>query len=240
MRWVESSIQDKLWIIQTNGHVLWNVQFTSNILSNDGFYFWQHDLQFLDYRLHGRHVYLWKRLITIDHEYKIGPMTITGQWFIFETIKMWIPQNEDWIPWNDHWRRKNIHGYFEVNKDPRLAHSFYCQTSQRIFGIWKLLLTIYLKLLWHCTTSEWTPKEGQKICLDPQVSIFFWWNAETIHRRTCLGHAWSFSTISNRNGCFEICNCSSPVTIGFKQWSTSCSILFQNIFPCRTKLRHPW
>ena len=79
-------------------------------------------------------------------QYKIGPTTIMGQWFIFETVEMWIPQNEDWIPWNDHWRRKNIYGHFEVKRNPRLAYSFYCQTSQRIFRIWKILSTIYPKL----------------------------------------------------------------------------------------------
>ena len=113
-------------------------------------------------------------------------MSIMGQQFIFKTVKMWIPQNEDWIPWNDHWRRKNIHGHFEVKRNLRLAHSFYCQTSQRIFRIWKLLLMIYPKLLWHRTTSEWTLKEGQKIWLDPRMSIFLWGNEEIIHRRTCL------------------------------------------------------
>ena len=118
---MKSSIQNQLGIIWTNGHVLWNVQFTSDISSNqftsdissnDGFYFRWHDFRFPDHCLHGRHVYLWKRPITIDHKYKIGPTEITGQWFIFETVKMWIPQNEDWISWNDHWRRKNIYGYF--------------------------------------------------------------------------------------------------------------------------------
>jgi len=165
---------------RTNGHVLWNVQFTSNISSNDGFYFQWHDFRLPDHCLHGWHVYLWKRPITIDHKYKIGPMTITGQRFIFETVEMWIPQDEDWISWKDHRRRKNIYGYFEIKRNPRLAYSFYRQTSQRIFRIQKLLSTIYSKLLWHCTTSKQTLKERQKICLDPRMSIFFWWNEETI------------------------------------------------------------
>ena len=115
-----------------------------------------------------------------------------GTTIIFETVKMWISQNEDWISWNDHRRRKNIYGYFEIERNSRLAHSFYRQTSQRIFRIWKLLSMIYSKLLWHRTTPKRTFKERQKIHLDPWMSIFLWWDEETIHRRTGLGHvSWS-------------------------------------------------
>ena len=56
-RWrsMESGLQNKLWTLRTNGHVLWIMQLPSKLPGNDGQYLWRYDKQLYHYCLHGQH-----------------------------------------------------------------------------------------------------------------------------------------------------------------------------------------
>ena len=57
-RWMEGRIHNKIWSIRTNSHVLWIMQFTSNISNNDEWNFSRHDTWKMDHHLHGQHFHI--------------------------------------------------------------------------------------------------------------------------------------------------------------------------------------
>jgi len=167
--WMEGCFQNQHRTIWTHGYVLWTLQLTGNISSNDGQHFQGRTTRRMDHHLHGQCLTFHKRQENLEQQTK-RVWNNAQEWPLPETDKMLFLQRKDQIPQNDHWRRKismdlsKLKGIWDWPAQPQLNKS---DCSR----IWKLLQAIHQqvlqtgqtlnKLLKKDTKFEWTD-EAQK------------------------------------------------------------------------------
>ena len=157
-----------------------------------------------------------------------------------QTIEMRILQNKDQISCPYYRRRQDDDGPHKIQQNPQLANPQEWKTSMLFPWIWKLLLMLHSEILRTHPTPEQAPSERPTFYLGRCRSTSFWWNEETLYRRTCPHDAGSNMTLPDRMWCIEICIWCSPYATWHQWWSTPMCIHIMDLLSDGTELWNLW